>query len=42
MIRKLRQLFNPNNKLMQPVYENLRTAFFNGKYQEMIKILSKP
>lgn len=41
-IRKIRQLFNPNNKLLQPVYENLRQSFFNGNYQEMIKILSKP
>lgn len=40
-IRKLRQLFNPNNKLMQPVYEQLRTTFFTGNYQEMMKILAK-
>ncbi|MDQ7983026.1 MAG: UPF0236 family protein [Spiroplasma sp.] len=41
-IRKIRQLFNPNSKIMQPIYENLRTSFFNGNYQEMVKILSKP
>lgn len=41
-IRKIRQLFNPNNKNMESVYENLKTSFINGNYQEMIKILSNP
>lgn len=41
-IRKIRQLFNPNNKLVEPTYKKLKKAFFNGNYQNLIKILSKP
>ncbi|MBE4704133.1 Mbov_0401 family ICE element transposase-like protein [Spiroplasma platyhelix] len=39
-VRKIRQLFNPNNRNLQPIYETLRFLFFNGDYQAMIQTLS--
>lgn len=39
-VRKIRQLFNPNNKALQPIYETLRILFFNGNYQAMMETLS--
>lgn len=39
-VRKIRQLFNPNNKDLQVFYEKLRVLFFNGNYEAMMKTLS--
>lgn len=39
-VRKIRQLFNPNNRHLQPIYEALRVMFFNGDYHTMMETLS--
>lgn len=39
-VRKIRQIFNPNNRNLQPIYETLRLLFFNGDYQAMMESLS--
>lgn len=40
-VRKIRQIFNPNNKLLKSNYEKLTTLFFNGNYNQMMNILSQ-
>lgn len=39
-VRKIRQLFNPNNRHLQPIYETLRVMFFDGDYHAMMETLS--